>query len=108
VIVRQQPQRVIALKVNKLTCKQKQKQEDTNLEKTQKFTIQELSGFNGKNGKPAYVAYKGKVYDVTDSNLWTDGDHLGHAAGEDLTEAMDTAPHSEDIMEKTKPIGVLV
>jgi len=78
------------------------------LEKTQKFTIQELSSFNGKDGKPTYVAYKGKVYDVTDSNLWIDGDHLGHTAGEDLTEAMDIAPHSEDVMEKTKPIGVLV
>jgi predicted heme/steroid binding protein len=56
------------------------------MEKTQKFTNQELSKFNGKDGKPAYVAYKGNVYDVTDSSQWIEGNHIGHAAGEDLTE----------------------
>jgi predicted heme/steroid binding protein len=78
------------------------------LEKTQKFTNQELGKFNGKDGKPAYVAYKGNVYDVTDSSQWMDGDHIGHAAGEDLTEQMEIAPHGEDVMEKMKVVGVLV
>ena len=78
------------------------------MEKTQKFTNQKLSKFNGKDGKPAYVAYKGKVYDVTDSSQWIEGDHIGHAAGEDLTEPMEIAPHGEDVMEKMKVVGVLV
>ena len=78
------------------------------MEKTQKFTNQELNKFNGKDGKPAYVAYKGKVYDVTDSSQWIEGDHIGHAAGEDLTEAMEIAPHGEDVMERMKVVGVLV
>lgn len=77
------------------------------MEKTQKFTIQELSKFNGKDGNPAYIAYKGKVYDVTDSSQWIDGDHLGHAAGEDLTEQMGIAPHAEDVIERMKVVGVL-
>ncbi len=76
--------------------------------KGREFTIQELSMFNGKEGKPAYVAYKGKVYDVTDSSQWTGRDHLGHAAGEDLTEPMDIAPHADDVMERMKVVGVLV
>jgi predicted heme/steroid binding protein len=76
-------------------------------EKEREFTIQELSTFNGKNGKPAYVAYKGKVYDVTDSSQWIGGDHLGHAAGEDLTEQMDIAPHADDVLERMKVVGVL-
>ncbi len=76
-------------------------------EKTQEFTLQELRTFNGKNGKPAYVAYKGRVYDVTDSSQWIDGDHLGHVAGEDLTESMDIAPHAEDVLERMKIVGVL-
>ena len=58
------------------------------------FTLQDLAQFNGKNGNPAYVAYKGVVYDVTESGMWGDGDHEGmHAAGRDLTEAHDDAPH---------------
>lgn len=72
-----------------------------------KFTIDELKKFNGKNSQPAYVAYKGKVYDVTDSSQWLEGDHLGHAAGQDLTAEMDIAPHADDVMERMKVVGVL-
>ena len=35
------------------------------LSETKKVTKQELEENNGKNGKPAYFAYKGKVYDVS-------------------------------------------
>lgn len=69
--------------------------------------MEELSQFNGKNGKPAYVAFKGKVYDMTESSQWLDGDHLGHEAGQDLTMAMDIAPHGEEVLEKMKVVGVL-
>ena len=77
------------------------------MEQARKFTIQELSTFNGKDGKAAYLAYKGKVYDVTDSLQWIGGDHLGHAAGQDLTMEMEIAPHADDVMEKMKLVGVL-
>jgi len=53
------------------------------------FSLEELAKFNGTRGKPAYFAYRGKVYDVTGSDTWENGDHLGaHQAGSDLTEAM--------------------
>jgi predicted heme/steroid binding protein len=77
------------------------------MEETKKFTVDQLSSFNGKNGKPAYVGYKGKVYDVTESSQWMEGDHLGHAAGQDLTMEMEIAPHGDDVMEKMKIVGVL-
>jgi predicted heme/steroid binding protein len=77
------------------------------VEQPRKFTRQELSQFNGKNGKPAYVGYKGKVYDVTESYQWGDGDHMGHEAGRDLTEQMEIAPHADDVMERMKQIGEL-
>ena len=73
----------------------------------QRFTIDDLSKFNGKNGNPAYVGFKGKVYDVSGSSQWTDGDHLGHEAGQDLTMAMDIAPHGEELIEKMKVVGFL-
>ncbi len=78
------------------------------MEETKKYTIQELSQFNGKNGNPAYVGYKGKVYDVTESYQWGEGEHLGHMAGQDLTDQMEIAPHAEDVMERMKVVGVLV
>lgn len=58
------------------------------------FTPDELAKFNGKNGQPAYVAYKGTVYDVTESSMWGDGDHeAAHEAGRDLTAEHEDAPH---------------
>ena len=58
------------------------------------FTLEELKAFNGKDGQSAYVAYKGTVYDVTDSAMWGEGDHEGmHFAGGDLTEEHGDAPH---------------
>ncbi len=72
------------------------------------FTAAELAPFNGKNGARAYIAYQGKVYDVTDSPLWTDGDHLGaHQAGMDLTAELDAAPHGTETLERVPVVGVL-
>lgn len=78
-------------------------------EEHKKFTRRELEEYNGKNGKPAYIAYQGRVYDVSNSDFWGDGDHLGmHQAGKDLTEELDLAPHREEVLDKAKLIGVLV
>jgi predicted heme/steroid binding protein len=72
------------------------------------FTVKDLAKYNGKNGKPVYVAYKGKVYDVTNSFLWKDGRHqVLHNAGTDLTTAIEQAPHSEDNLAKFAAIGIL-
>ena len=71
--------------------------------------MQELEENNGKNGKPAYFAYKGKVYDVSESSFWLDGDHLGmHQAGKDLTEELEMAPHREETFQRVKLVGDLV
>lgn len=58
------------------------------------FSADELAEFDGTGGKPAYVAYRGVVYDVTESAMWGDGDHEGmHSAGSDLTDEQADAPH---------------
>jgi len=63
-----------------------------------------LAGFDGKGGRPAYVAYEDRVYDLTGLNLWKNGMHMKHLAGSDLTDALPKAPHGE---EKLKPLRVV-
>ena len=73
------------------------------------ITRQQLQENNGKNGKPAYVAYQGKVYEVTESSFWMEGDHLGmHQAGKDLTEELEMAPHKDENLQRVKLVGDLV
>ena len=73
------------------------------------FTRKELAQFSGKNGNPAYVAYMGKVYDVSDSFLWKSGVHqVLHHAGTDLTEALEQAPHGGDILERFPLVGIML
>ncbi len=72
------------------------------------FTKKELAEFNGKNGKPAYVAVDGKVYDVTKSEQWEDGEHqFMHNAGTDQTSAIGDAPHESDVLDKYPVVGSL-
>jgi len=79
------------------------------LTEQKKVTQQELEENNGKNGKPAYIAYKGKVYEVSQSSFWMDGEHLGmHQAGKDLTEELEMAPHREETLQRVKLVGELV
>ncbi len=60
------------------------------------FTLDELAQFDGKDGRSAYVAVDGVVYDVTGSRVWPDGGHsscnLGAVAGQDLSQLIDQAP----------------
>lgn len=68
----------------------------------------ELAQNAGKDGKPAYVAANGKVYDVTDSKLWKNGKHMNrHEAGNDLTADLAAAPHGMDVFGKFKEVGEL-
>jgi len=72
------------------------------------FDEAELAKFNGENGNPVYVAYKGKVYDVTESKLWRKGLHMKrHHAGGDLTGDIQGAPHEPDVLERYPQIGTL-
>ena len=72
------------------------------------ITIKELSEFDGKKGKPAYIAFNRIVYDITNSRLWRDGVHGGkHFAGNDLTDSIKNAPHDEKVLTKSRIIGHL-
>jgi predicted heme/steroid binding protein/uncharacterized membrane protein len=72
------------------------------------ITSEELVLFNGKDGKPVYIAFQGKVYDVSKSPLWSKGLHMNrHPSGKDLTGAISAAPHGTEILERYPQVGVL-
>jgi predicted heme/steroid binding protein len=72
------------------------------------FTIEELKKYDGSRGI-AYIAYKGKVYDVSQSFQWKKGIHqIRHHAGLDLTAALKQAPHTPDLLFKFPVVGRLV
>jgi len=74
-----------------------------------RITLRELRKFDGKEGRPCYTAYRGKVYDVSRSNLWKDGRHESrHSGGENLSDIMVNAPHDESVLERFPIVGEVV
>lgn len=72
-----------------------------------KYTIQQLALRNGQDKEEIWVAFQGKIYEVTDSRLWRNGKHYEHWAGQDLTAELNDAPHTSSVFEKFKIIGEL-
>ena len=72
------------------------------------FTSEELLTFNGKDGKPVYIAFEGKVYDVSKSPLWSSGLHMNrHPSGKNLTGEISAAPHGPEVVERHPQVGIL-
>jgi predicted heme/steroid binding protein/uncharacterized membrane protein len=72
------------------------------------ITQQELQANDGQDGRPAYIVYQGRVYDVSQSRLWRKGTHVRrHHAGNDLTADLPAAPHDESVFEKVILVGEL-
>ncbi|RPJ06842.1 MAG: cytochrome B5 [Spirochaetaceae bacterium] len=72
------------------------------------FTIAELSEYDGKSGRPAYIGFMGKVYDVSMSLRWKNGNHMAqHNAGRDLSKEIAFAPHGAGIVGMFPVVGDL-
>lgn len=73
------------------------------------FTLDDLAAFDGQEGRMAYVAVDGIVYDVTNVSVWKDGKHAGgsYKAGVDATEALKAAPHGLDSLKAAVIVGRL-
>ncbi|MCK5825988.1 MAG: hypothetical protein KAG93_03055 [Desulfuromusa sp.] len=70
------------------------------------MTIEELAKFDGGDGRAAYIAVNGVIYDISDSKLWPAGRHEGgHQAGQDLTEELKSAPHLKNIVNRFPVVG---
>jgi len=62
---------------------------------------------NGQDKPEVWVAYNGLIYDVTRSRLWLRGKHYEHWAGQDLTDELKDAPHTENVFDRFAVIGKL-
>lgn len=71
------------------------------------YTRSQLALRNGQDKEEIWVAYKGLIYNVTDSRLWRRGQHYEHWAGQDLTAELADAPHTEKVFERFEVIGKL-
>lgn len=72
------------------------------------YTKSQLALRNGQDRDEIWVAYKGIIYDVSNSRLWKTGLHYNNWAGQDLTDELEAdAPHTEVVFNKLKIVGKL-
>jgi len=76
------------------------------------LTKEQLREFNGKDGRPAYIAVDGTIYDVTQSRLWRGGEHdpSHHEAfaGRDLSDLIHESPHGDKHLKYFPVVGRLI
>jgi arsenite oxidase small subunit len=74
--------------------------------KSKVFTQKELESFDGKEGRPFYIVFEGKVYDLSKSQLWIQGTHMGiHTRNENLAETIKNAPHTKETLDRFPVVG---
>jgi len=78
------------------------------MEPAPEISKSQLALRNGQDKPEIWIAYQGTVYDVTNSRLWRLGKHYEHWAGQDLTDELKDAPHTERVFERLKVIGKLI
>ncbi|WP_018618548.1 cytochrome b5 domain-containing protein [Spirosoma luteum] len=74
----------------------------------QKYTRSQLALRNGQDRDDIWCAFKGIIYDLSTSRLWRNGKHYEHWAGQDLTDELTDAPHSDSVFNRFPVIGELV
>lgn len=72
------------------------------------YTRAQLALRNGNDRDEIWCAYQGLIYELNKSRLWRNGKHYEHWAGQDLTDEMLDAPHTENVFDKFRVVGKLV
>lgn len=72
------------------------------------FTRSQLALRNGQDRDEIWCAYEGVVYDLTASRLWRQGKHYEHWAGQDLTDELLDAPHTNKVFARFTAVGKLI
>ncbi len=76
------------------------------------LTLSQLSQFDGRDGRRAYIAVDGIIYDVTNSPRWAGGIHNGNSnisAGNDLTQQLNSNfRHGREVLANIPVVGRLV
>mgnify|MGYP000884858763 FL=1 len=85
-----------------------QKTQQNQLMEERVFTLEELSQYDGSNGKLAYVAVNGIVYDVSLEATWGGGTHFRLYAGQDLSEQFNGCHGGNlEVLRNLPRVGVL-
>ena len=72
------------------------------------YTHAQLSLRNGADRPEIWCACRGLIYDVSASRLWRTGKHYEHWAGQDLTDELADAPHTDQVFARFSVVGKLV
>jgi len=68
------------------------------------FTLEELANYDGKDGKSAYVAVEGIVYDVTNNRTWAAATHFGLVSGKNHTQEFASCHAGQQSILQTLPV----
>lgn len=72
------------------------------------LTLEDLKQYDGQNGRPAYVAIGGVIYDLSNVSTWPGGRHQGNTAGKDLTDVLkNQSPHGTRVLSNLRVVGKL-
>lgn len=97
---------IVGRRIGALRIRLDEETRSSDLKHFDKFSPADLKRFTGHKGKRALVAFKGKVFDVTDNPHWKRGFHYNrHAAGRDLTKEIIMAPHKNTVMQSVSIVG---
>ena len=102
---------LLVLLVVLTSCASQTDNEDSNVEENQPkieeivYDKESLAEFNGKDGKPAYVAVDGVVYDVSDEPAWQTPHQGKYEPGKDYSKEMREAPHGLGKLEGLPVVG---
>jgi predicted heme/steroid binding protein len=71
------------------------------------YTLAQLALRNGTDREEIWCAYNGMIYELNKSRLWRGGKHYEHWAGQDLSDELKDAPHTDRVFDKFPIVGKL-